>query len=92
MKKLSFSANSDVMFDYRGITELASGTAPHYPGEARIVINTVGTTHYTMVENNACAAAADTGQTALELWVRKTYVGTDERAERALAIARQEED
>lgn len=92
MKKLTFSANWDVMFDYRGITKLPSGTAPHYPGQARIVVNTVEATHYTMVENDTCAAAADAGQKALELWVRKTYVGADERAERALAIALQEKD
>lgn len=92
MKKLSFSVNWDVMFDYRGITELPRGTAPHYSGAARIVVNTVETTHYTMVESDACAAAADAGQQALALWVRKMYVGGDERAERALAIALQEED
>ncbi len=87
MKKLSFNPAYEVMFDYRGVTDLQSGTAPHNPVQARVVVRNVETTVVSKDEDAECSAAAAMGQAALNAWVLKNYKGGDERAERNLSFA-----
>ena len=90
MKTLSFNPSHEVMFDYRGVTELQSGTSPHNPAQARVVVRNVETTVVSKDEDAECSAAAALGQAALNAWILKNYKGGDERAESNLSFAASE--
>jgi hypothetical protein len=74
MDKLTFNPDTDMMFNWRGVLELPSGTAPNNPDEARVVLRNCATEFRASAsDSEACAAAADQGQEALETWVRANY-------------------
>lgn len=59
MKALIHSTQFETMFDWRGITSLSSGTAPHNPAENRIVVqNSEWVKGPTNADDEACSAAA----------------------------------
>lgn len=78
MRKLSFSPNFEVMFDYRGITRMMSGTSPHNPEQARVVLRNTGIGRVPAAVDASCAAAAELGQGALESWIRENYEWVDQ--------------
>lgn len=87
MKTLKFHSLYEVMFDYRGVTQLPSGTAPHNPAQARVVVLNTETTSVSDAEDAECQEAAARGQAALETWVLQHFRAADERAARSLELA-----
>jgi hypothetical protein len=73
MRKLSFSPNFEVMFDYRGITRMISGTSPHNPEQARVVFQNASIGRVPAAIDMSYAAAADMGQATLEDSIRENY-------------------
>ena len=73
MAAITFSPSTDVMFDYRGVTQLPSGTAPHNPSQARIVLRNCQTTIVRGFEHVECRAVAEIGEEELERFVRNNF-------------------
>lgn len=76
MKKIriEFSMVHSVMFDYRGVTHLASGETIVCPGQARLIINNAEAVSPVPAEVDAAIAeAADEGEEALA-WAIQEYV------------------
>jgi hypothetical protein len=38
MNTVTFNPDFEIMFDYRGVSSLASGTSPHNPNETRLIL------------------------------------------------------
>ncbi len=75
MPRIMFDTNNCVMFDYRGMTVLPNGTAPHHPDQVRVVFNNATVSEKISDEDDAhITTLADAGdESALEQWINQNF-------------------
>lgn len=73
MHKITFSTATDLVFDYKGVYTVSSGTAPHNPNQARVVFRNADTSGISYEEKQRCINRADTSQDVLEKWVKENF-------------------
>lgn len=73
MTNIEFTPLFDTVFDCRGVYTVASGTSPHNPDEARVVLRNAEPDKITVAASSEVAAAAELGQSELKQTIKKLF-------------------